>query len=443
MRATRLMLAMMAAPLALAACGDASGPPIDASTDSLIQSVRQLAVEKGITPLDPAPRVRPALVKLGQALAFDKVMSGNHDVSCMTCHLPQFATSDARSLSIGVGGTGLGPQRTGSEIARNAPSAFNLTAIKPLFWDGRVEQDDGGNYHTPAGVQLTPAMTSVFEFGTLSAQPLFPLLARTEMRGADGNELAAFPDSDNTGIWNAIMARLGAIPKYRQMFEDAYPGTDFDDMNIAYASNAIGAFLASDFSSNGSPWDRFLDGDDRAMSVTQLKGAQDFLKAKCSVCHNGPAFTDNKFHDVAVVQLGPGEGDGAGGTDDFGRMRVTGNPADKYAFRTSALRNVELTAPYGHDGAYTTLRMFVDHYSESDVKLRNFDPSALPAGLQASIQPTAEDILANRDTLLNGVVFTDQQIDEVTEFMKALTDPAARDLSRTVPSSVPSGLGID
>jgi cytochrome c peroxidase len=236
------------------------------------------------------------------------------------------------------------------------------------------------------------------------------------------------------------MARLGAIPEYRQMFEDAYPGVSFDDMNIAYASNAIGGFLAADFGSNGSPWDKFLDGDDRALTLTELKGAQNFLKAKCSICHNGPALTDNKFHNVAVAQIGPGNGNG---TDDFGRMNVTGNPADKYAFRTPALRNVELTAPYGHDGAYTDLRVFVDHYSESDVKLRNFSVSSLDPDLQGTLQANVDDILATRDTLLNGVVFTDEQVDQVTAFMKALTDPAARDLSHTVPAKVPSGLGVD
>jgi cytochrome c peroxidase len=433
-------LGIAAVAVVLAACGDSQGPPIDAATDSLIQAVRQLAQEKQITPLDPAPRVRPALVKLGQALAFDKIMSGNHDVSCMTCHLPQFGTSDARSLSIGAGGTGLGPDRQGSVIGRNAPAAFNLTAIGPLFFDGRVDKV-GAEYHTPAGAQLTPAMTSVFEFGTLSAQPLFPLLSRAEMRGEAGsNELADFADDDNTGTWNAIMVRLGAIPAYRQMFEDAYPGVSFDDMNIAYASNAIGGFLAADFGSNRSPWDKFLDGDNHALTLTELKGAENFLKAKCSICHNGPAFTDNKFHNVAVAQVGPGNGNG---TDDFGRMNVTGNAADKYSFRTPALRNVELTAPYGHDGAYVTLRMFVDHYSESDTKLRNFDVTPLDPDLQGTLQANAEDILATRDTLLNGVVFTDEQVDQVTAFMKALTDPGARDLSRTVPESVPSGLGVD
>jgi cytochrome c peroxidase len=119
------------------------------------------------------------------------------------------------------------------------------------------------------------------------------------------------------------------------------------------------------------------------------------------------------------------------------------NPADKYAFRTPPLRNVELTAPYGHDGAFASLRAFVDHYSESDTKLRAFDVTQLEPALRVTLLPTTDDILATRDTLLNGVVFPAQTIDEVTEFMKALTDPAAHHLRHIVPARVPSGLPID
>ncbi len=124
-------------------------------------------------------------------------------------------------------------------------------------------------------------------------------------------------------------------------------------------------------------------------------------------------------------------------------MRVTGDAAERYAFRTPPLRNVELTAPYGHDGAIVGLRDFIDHYSESDLKLRAYDPSQLEPLLQATVLPTADAILATRDTLLNGVVFPAQVVDEVTAFMLALTDPAARNLLRIVPRRVPSGLPVD
>ena len=443
------LLSLAGAALVAACSADESTAPaasFSKANAALAAEVRQLAAGRGITPLALPPRVRPALVQLGQALAFDKVLSGNHDISCMSCHLPRFATGDGLSLSIGQGGTGLGPGRThpsGAFIARNAPAAFNLHAVGPLFWDGRVARDLSGAMHTPANAKLTAGMTAVFEFGTLSAQPLFPLLSRAEMRGDNGNELAALNDDQETEIWAAIMHRLGAIPEYRKMFERAYPGQRFDDMTIAHASNAIAGFLISSLAFNDSPWDRFLAGSDDALSDMQLAGAKDFMTARCSVCHNGPAFTDNQFHNVAVAQIGPGAGDGSGGHDDFGRMRVSGVAADRYAFRTTPLRNVELTGPWGHDGAFTDLRAFVDHYSESALKLHAYETSQLAPALRGTLQPTADAILATRDPLLEGVVFTPQQVDEVTEFLRALTDPHALHLEQVTPGHVPSGLPID
>jgi cytochrome c peroxidase len=457
-RAWIAKLAASGAILALLGCNDDSSTAPDrtpfsssksdnSEAHALAAEVRLLTAGRGITALARPPQVRPALVRLGQALAFDKLLSGNRDISCMTCHLPTFATGDGRSLSVGQGGTGLGPARTlppGGFIPRNSPQVFNLFAIKQLFWDGRVRQDAAGNYHTPAGADLTPAMTSVFEFGAVSAQPMFPVLSREEMRAFSGNELAAIPDEQRQQIWAGLMARLGAVPEYRRLFEAAYPGTRFDQMTFAHASNAIAGFIIDRLSFNNSPWDRFLAGNDVAMTPVQLLGAKDFMTARCSICHNGPALTDNLFHNVAVAQLGPGRGDGLGGRDDFGRIKEeTDNPAAKYAFRTPALRNVELTAPYGHDGAFFSLRDFVDHYSESATKLMNYDPNQLEPALRGMVLDNKTAILETRDPLLSGVVFSPQVVDEVTEFMKALTDPAARNLQAVVPGRVPSGLSVD
>jgi cytochrome c peroxidase len=385
-------------------------------------------------------------VRLGQALAFDKELSGNRDISCMTCHLPVFATGDALRLSIGQGATGLGPNRVhpqGLFIPRNAPQLFNLTALKSLFWDGRVSVDDAGQFHTPAGDQLTAQMTRVFEFGPASALGLFPVLSREEMRAQSGNELAAIPDEDNQAVWRALMRRLGRIPEYRYMFEAAYPGTRFRDMTFAHASNAIAGFLVNQYSFARTPWDRFLAGDNDALNPSQLAGAKTFMSIKCSLCHNGPAFTDNRFHNVAVAQFGPGKGNGAGGHDDFGRMNVTGADADQYAFRTTPLRNVVLTAPYGHDGAIAGLKDFIAHYSESDVKLRNFDATVLGPLLQGTVVPNMDAVIASRDTIILGVVLPDSIVGQLLSFMTALTDPAAIDLTRTIPRRVPSGLSID
>lgn len=456
---TLLRTAAVSAAVLVASCGDdataprppeagavdelASGRP--SPDDSLVKLVRQLTAGRGITPL-PRPRsVRSPLVRLGRALAFDKILSGNRDISCMTCHLPVHGTSDARSLSVGQGATGVGPARVhpnGTFIPRNAPPLFNLGALQTLFWDGRVSRDAQGAFHTPAGANLTAEMTQAFEFGAVSALGLFPVLNRAEMRADTGNELAAIPDDRPDLIWAALMQRLGGIKEYRQLFEAAYPGRRFEQMTFAHASNAIAGFMEDQLSFNNSPWDRFLGGNDKALTTVQLRGAANFMSARCSICHNGPAFTDNLFHNVAVAQVGPGQGDGDG-FDDFGRERETGNAAERYAFRTPPLRNVELTAPYGHDGAIVDLRDFIDHYSESDLKLRAFDVNQLEPLLRPTLRPNVEQILATRDPLLQGVVFPAQVVDEVTEFMLALTDPAARDLRRLTPRRVPSGLPVD
>jgi len=448
---------VLVAFLPVAACNDyvsepqPARPPADPRaaqlpTSTLPQIVRQLAASRGIVPLDAPPRVRPALARLGQALAFDKVLSGNRDISCTTCHLPAFATGDGRSLSVGQGATGLGPARihpTGVFIPRNAPPLFNLSAMRHLFWDGRVAVDGAGNFSTPAGSQLTPAMTRVFEFGPVSALGMFPVTNRAEMRGGTGNELAAIADNDFQGIWAAEMARLGAIGEYRGLFQAAYPGTRFEDMTFAHASNAIAGFIVDQFSTRNSPWDRFLAGNDAALTMQQLDGAQTFLTLKCSICHNGATFSDEKFHDVAVAQIGPGQGNGISLRDDFGRMNVTGLAEDKYLFRTTPLRNVELTGPYGHDGSIASLREFIEHYSESDLKLLAFDPTRLEAPLRLTLVNNSADVLLQRDTLLAGVVLTDALVDKLMAYMSALTDDAARDLSRAVPVRVPSRLPVD
>jgi cytochrome c peroxidase len=422
-------------------------PTEDASVSmSDADVVRQLAAARQIVPLPPTPYVRPALARLGQALAFDRILSGTRDISCMTCHLPAFATGDERSLSIGQGGVGLGPNRShagGVFIPRNAPALFNMGAMRHLFWDGRVEVDGGGAFHTPAGGQLTPQMSRVFEFGAISALPMFPVTNRDEMRGYNGNELAGIPDTAITAIWGGIMKRLGAIPEYRGLFEAAYPGTKFRDMTFAHASNAIAGFIVDRLTFNDTPWDRFLAGRNDALTSAQLDGAKTFLTLKCSICHNGSTLSDEQFHNVAVAQVGPGEGDGDSRRDDFGRMRVTGALNDRYRFRTSPLRNVELTGPYGHDGSITSLRAFVEHYSESDKKLLGYDPSQLEPALRGTTLDNAVAILEQRDTLLDGVVLSPEIAEKLMQYMTALTDSRARNLSRVVPVRVPSGLPVD
>lgn len=449
---TRSSSGWLFAALALAACGDgptrppSPPPPQPVDRAALLAEVRTLAEQRDLGPIAGPASVRTALVELGRVLAFDKILSGNRDISCMTCHPPAFGTGDTRSLAIGQGASGLGPTRVhpdGAFIPRNSPGLFNLHLQDAFFWDGRVETMDNGDLRTPAGTLLTPAMEAVFEFGALSAFPLFPVLSRSEMRGVQGNELALIADGDLTGIWAALMVRLGAIAEYRQMFEVAYPGTPFDDMTLAHASNAIAGFIVEEFAFVDTPWDRFLLGDDSQLTDEQLFGAQSFMNRRCMRCHEADNFSDGEFHNVATPQLGPGAGDGPVGTDDFGRERVTSDPAERRAFRTPQLRNVELTAPYAHAGQFAELLTIVEHYDDIDMRLMEYDITQVEAALQGTMLDNFAEILTTRDTSLLTVTFDEGEAENIRDFLLALTDDAARNLMGVIPATVPSGLEVD
>ena len=420
---------------------------LGSSSRWLARRVRRAASRNNVTPLPPAPAVRAPLFDLGQALAFDPILSGNRDIACMTCHHSNLGTDDDRSLSIGVGGTGLGQTRThptDARIPRNAPALFNLHAMPAMFWDSRVERDSAGALVTPAGAQLTPQMEAVFEFGVVSAQAMFPVTSREEMRGHHGeNELADLADNDFTGMWAGLMARLGAIPAYRTMFEAAYPGTAFNDMTFAHAANAIAGFEIAAFDATDSPFSRLVAGDDRAMGNAEMLGALAFFDAGCASCHDGPSLSDWSHRNTGLAQFGPGKGDGVDGRDDFGRFRETGVDADRYAFRVPTLFNVELTAPYGHDGQTATLRRHVRHYRRARRDLRRYrvaretdDPALV--GTQVD---NVDAVLAGLDPDVDALSV--RGVGLITLFLRSLTDDASRDLSGTVPATVPSGLPVD
>ena len=462
-RARSLLILGFVVGVIAAACGEDSvaplpppPPPPEPPEPSpaevramLIDTVRTLAQQRNLDPLEPPSPVRSELVELGRSLAFDRILSGNRDISCMTCHLPSFATGDGRSLSIGVGGSGLGPGRRhpdGEFIPRNSPSLFNLHLSTQFFWDGFVEELEDGSIATEAGDQLTSGMQEVFEFGALSAQPMIPVERRKEMRGSgDDNELSALEEDDFTGVWAGLMARLGEIEEYREMFEAAYPGTDFADMTFAHAANAIAGFYVAALTFIDTPWDRFLKGDDDQLSDAALRGAKSFMTLGCMHCHETDQFDDrnNEHHNAAIPQIGPGLGDGPGGNDDFGRERVTGDPEHRRLFKTPPMRNVELTGPYGHGGQFATLRAIVVHYDSIDTRIHEYDVSQLEPVLQPTLLNNFDEILATRDTILIPITFDDAVADDLVAFLESLTDDAARDLSHLAPVAVPSGLPID
>jgi len=394
-------------------------------------------------------------------LFFDKILSGNRNISCATCHHALTDTGDGLSLSLGEGATGLGLTRhpgddiTGvrERVPRNAPHLFNLGAVEftRMFHDGRLEADPlhPSGFRSPAGLDLPPGLDSA-----LAAQAMFPVTSPDEMAGHDTEnpiaQAASIGDlAGPEGVWELLAQRLRDNDEYVAMFAAAYDEVlSASDITFVHAANAIAAFEGSAWRADNSAFDRYLRGDRLAMSVMAQKGMRLFYGAAgCGSCHGGVFQTDHGFHAIAMPQIGPGKGDGPDGHDDYGRERVTGDRADRYRFRTPSLRNIALTAPYGHDGAYDTLEAAVRHRLDPVGELDCYDTTQATLPPRPDLDATdflVHDNPARRQEIamaceLAPVPLTDRQFRELMEFLYALTDPASLDLRRDVPERVPSG----
>ncbi len=394
-----------------AACGgDAAGPGGPTPAD-LRERFHLRAL--GVTPRAAGDTVNPSRIMLGRLLFFDPILSGERDVSCATCHHPAFGFADGRAVSAGVGGVGLGPQRVPSASAitghpiglvpRTAPTVLNAAfnagpdgLPSPLgiqFWDGRVQG--------------------------LEEQSRGPITSRAEMAGD------AYP---STVAQDSVVSRLRAIPDYVQRFREAFPweavvlpGSTVITMDTY--GRAVAAY-ERELVTRVSPFDRFAGGEDDALTPRQVQGLELFFtRARCALCHGGPMFSNFRFHVLGVPQQGPGAGVLPG--DDTGREEHTGNPADRHAFRTPSLRNVELTSPYMHDGIFTTLEEVVGFYQQGAHPRH-------PAVPDTRVDPVVRDTLP----------LTAEEISALVAFLRSLTDRGDRvdPVLLQVPSSVPSGL---
>ena len=404
-------------------------------------------------------------VSLGAQLFFDKVLSGNFNISCATCHHSFTGTSDGLALPIGEGGRGLGVTRdTGvgadavhERVPRNAPHIFNLGAreFEQMFHDGRVQPhpDYPNGIESPAGYDLPTGLDNV-----LAVQAMFPVTSGTEMAGQPGeNPVADAAAAGNLagpgGVWEQLAERLQGLPAYVDQFVAVFPDVNMaSDIRFTHAANAIAAFEAANWRADNSPFDRFLRGERGAMSPSALAGMRIFYspnKGNCASCHSGTFQTDQSFRAIAMPQIGGGKGDGSG-YEDFGRERVTGDAADRYKFRVPTLRNVAQTAPYGHAGAYDTLVAVIRHHLDPVQAIRRYDSSQLrlpgrpdldARDLEAMMDPAVVDAIASANELAP-VSLTDREISYLVDFLNALTDPAMLDMRGDVPTQLPSGLPL-
>lgn len=256
------------------------------NADSQLVSIPSLA------PIPSDNSMNKEKIELGKMLFFDPRLSGSNWISCATCHNPALAFTDRIERSLG---------HNMSEGPRNTPTILNIAFLELQFWDGRAK--------------------------TLEDQALGPIEAEKEM---------------NEKLDNAVN-KLKEIPAYTELFKKAF--NEEDPVNKKNIAKALAAFERTQITTN-SPLDRYLNGDENAISEQAKKGMDLFKNAGCINCHNGPALSDSSFHVIKVP-----------GSTDLGRYLVTKKEEDKHAFRTPTLRNVELTWPYMNNGSVPSLNM--------------------------------------------------------------------------------------
>jgi cytochrome c peroxidase len=278
--------------------------------------------------IGPLPTVVPtpagnvnyaAKISLGKQLYFDGRLSKNNAISCAFCHNPMTGFADPNQTSAGVGGLRGG---------RQSPTVYNTGFIPLQFWDGRA--------------------------GSLEEQAIGPIHNPVEM--AETHE--------------DVIPKIGKIQGYQEQFQKVF-GTDVSLQGVA---EAIAAYERTIVSRN-SAFDKFVLGDAEAMDESAKRGMGLFKgKARCILCHNGPNFTDNQFHNLGVPQVGPMK-------EDLGRYEVTLRERDKGAFKTPTLRSIIETAPYMHDGAFKTLEEVVDFLDKGGNDNPQLSPLMKPLGL--------------------------------------------------------------
>ena len=419
----------------------------------------QIILAKGLSG-DPVkqqtlPSIYSATSQLGKRLFFSKSLSGNRDTACVTCHHPLMGGGDNLSLPVGVDSVNpdlLGSQRrhkAGSEgydggppVPRNAPTTFNIAAWKKeIFADGRLEIVDGGVRTPDVDMYIADSRAGK---NLVHAQARFPVTSREEMKGFSHN------DYDNQQIREYLAQRLGgygagsgALPRtdyWLAKFRGVFGKTNGSAEELITEQNI--AFLLSEYQRSqlfmDSPWSRYVRGDKKALTDFEKAGAELFFKdqdkggAGCASCHSGDFFTDEKFHNIGMPQIGHGKGDidrNGKAIHDFGRYRETKKEADKFAFRTPTLLNVEKTGPWGHAGAYTSLKTVIRHHLNPQQSLNNYDWSQLQQpGIQnlGEMKSNTQNALDHWNFALTPQSLNDTEVDQLLAFLKTLTDPCVK-----------------
>ena len=391
------------------------------------------------------------LADLGRNLFFDTIAGLNNDNNCAGCHVPGAGFGDAKSIAIGIENSGIaGPNRAGPRNQRRTPSIVNTALYPTLMWNSRFASHSRDPFDNSLGFLFPLPEGDSLNYlpHLLTAQAFIPPTERVEMAGF------SFP-GDNDAIRGEVLRRINAVFEYRKRFGKIYPSVrsggpiTFDMFGAAVAEFEFSQVYAD------APIDRFGRGQRNAMTESQKKGAVLFFgTANCVACHrvagdSNEMFSDFEQHVIGVPQVAPSVGnvvfDGPGQNEDFGLEQFTGDPADRYKFRTSPLRNAGLQPTFFHNGAFTTLEDAVRHHLNVYASALNYDPAA--AGLEADLHgPTGpiEPVLMRLDPLLSQpIALTEDEFRQLVDFIRyGLLDPRARPdrLKHLIPREVPSGM---
>lgn len=429
--------------LFLSGLGAPNGQASEVNTRGMLRDILDKA---GYELLRPEPFEITKKYILGQALFFDPISSTKNDISCATCHLLSQGTSDGLKKSLvrvsketNEIGALIGRSKTN---ARNSLALWNRddNTVTNLFWDGRVEVLDPElrEFRTPLKSLLPKSIDNA-----LAAQSLFPLVSRSEMFSGfcnEGDSSCVDPaEKEGSPEWiqavhSLILKKLideeGAVEinstqeAYRHLFSSAYPNIPIENLDIGHVGNAIAHFEEVAFATRDARWDKFLKGNDEALSEEEIEGAILFFgKGRCAECHTGPVFSDYLFHTIGIINYKFDD------LVDFGRYEVTEKEDDRFKFRTPSLRNVTLTAPYMHDGSRDSIRDSVRAHTrdcKADPKLTHYCNS-----LEFSTDISRTQVLS------------DSEVARILKFLGTLEDDVTSYIEFIIPRTVPSGLPIN
>jgi cytochrome c peroxidase len=438
--------------------------------------------------------IDPQLVNLGRLLWFDTLHSLHADNTCGGCHSPSNGFGDSQPMAIGVQNNGLvGPNRGGPRNQRRSPLVINTALYPAMMWNGRFNSRSGDPFDNSSGFRFPfPEADERFSYlqsvehqvtHLLQAQAHMPPTELIEVGGYTGTcpggvpdtvlgpdfcqfddglgEAVPLPDaatgSRNEPIRQRALQLLNASPAYRTLFGEVFPEVrggapiDFFMFGKAIAEFEFTLVFAD------APLDRFARGERGAMTESQKRGALLFFgRAGCVGCHavGGPAnemFSDFQAHVIGVPQVAPTFGAamgnvifaGPGRDEDFGLEEITGNPADRYKFRTAPLRNLAVSPGFFHNGAFVRIEDAIRFHLNVIAGARTYNAVAagLPPDLTLRVGPPVP-VTRLDGRMRHPTPLDPRSLADLVAFVRdGLHDPrvTADNLCTLVPSSVPSG----